>query len=740
MKMVQRWMWLFPGMSVTESAGNPSSPAKGERVRPLRATLSLAALFIVGSATSVLAATYYVAPGGSDDNAGTSASSPFATPAKAFSKLNDKNIGGEIIIASGTYALTEALTMKGGNNDAKRVIIRGATGNPADVVLDAGLAHRVMTANGSVTVSAITIANGITSSATGQTGTAGGIAMGTASDTTATIVTNCIIRGCKNAYTSGQPWGAKGAAAVIAGDYALLVNSVVSNNTASYRGCGINFTGQNATARGCTIQGNDTTASNGGAPVLAGNSSSQFTGNGRLINCTVQTNSAKAFAGVAGVGYIEGCTIRGNVQLTDTTSRNGCAIYAPTDGFIMTNCVVTGNTSADGSALADITGGDAIVMDCVFSDNAVLSQGGALSLTGANGTISNCRFERNAVTGGTSEIGGGALHIANTARIEDCAFTGNTALSPGGGAVYIRTAAADAAFANCSFVSNKVSVGSTMRGGGAVCLAGAAKALFDGCKFEDNSAEGQACGGAVLLRQQSGEGFCTVTDCVFAGNYGIYGGAFATAYGYSTPVYATLDRCVFTNNSSYFQGGAVYLREPTDDNATPFAIRNAVFALNHSGREGGALYCASSNDWEVANCTIVQNYVANDNPGGGLCQRWGGRVVNTILAGNRTNSAANDYNWSDEFGTWLHCLSWPLITAHMTAANGCVNADPMFTDAANGNLAPKRRSPCRNAGIVESWMTSATDIVGNPRVYDRIVDIGCYEYCIPEPHTAIILQ
>ena len=655
--------------------------------------------------------------------------------------------------------------MQGGNNDAKRVIIRGATGKPEDVVLDAGLAHRVMTANGSVTVSAITIANGITSSATGQTGTAGGIAMGTASDTTATIVTNCIIRGCKNAYTSSQPWGAKGAAAILAGDYALLVNCVVSNNTASYRGCGINFAGQNATTRGCTIQGNDTTASNGGAPVLAGNSSGQFTGYGRLINCTVQTNSAKWFAGVVGIGYIEGCTIRGNVQ-TDTTSHSGCALYAPTDGFCMTNCVVTGNSSANGSALVSIgganavvadcafsnntanaqggalslTGANALVTDCAFSNNTVNAQGGALSLTGANGMVSKCRFVRNAVTGGTGDIGGGALHIANTARIEDCAFTGNTALNSGGGAVYIRTDAADATFANCSFVSNKVNVGSTMRGGGAVCVAGAAKALFDGCKFEGNSAAGQTCGGAVLLRQQSDGGLCVATDCIFSGNSGIYGGAFATAAGYSTPVYATLDRCVFTNNSSFFQGGAVYLREPTDDNTTPFAIRNAVFALNHAGKEGGALYCASSNDWEVANCTIVQNYVANDNPGGGLYQRWGGRVVNTILAGNRTNSAANDYDWSDEFGTWSHCLSWPLATAHMTAANGCINADPMFTDAANGNLAPKRRSPCRNAGIVESWMTSATDIVGNPRVYDRLVDIGCYEYCIPEPHTAIILQ
>ena len=739
MKMVQRRMWKFCGMSVVMLPDIRRSSVTQGRVRQVRATICLSVLFILASATGVSATTYYVAPGGSDDNAGTSASSPFATPEKAFSKLSNKNTGGEIVIASGTYALAAALTMQGGNNDAKRVIIRGATGNPADVVLDAGLAHRVMTANGSVTVSAITIANGITSSATGQTGTAGGIAMGTASDTTATIVTNCIIRGCKNAYTSSQPWAAKGAAAVLAGDYALLVNCVVSNNTASYRGCGINFAGQNATARGCTIQGNDTTASNGGAPVLAGNSSGQFTGYGRLINCTVQTNSAKTFAGVVGVGYIEGCTIRGNVQ-TDATSRSGCAIYAPTDGFCMTNCVVTGNSSANGSALVSIDGADAVVADCAFSNNTVNAQGGALSLTGANGTISKCRFVRNAVTGSTSDIGGGALHISNTARIEDCAFTGNTALSPGGGAVYLRTDAADAVFANCSFVSNKVSVGSTMRGGGAVCLVGPAKVRFDGCKFEGNSAEGQTCGGAVLLRQQSGGGLCVATDCIFSCNSGIYGGAFATAAGYSTPVYATLDRCVFTNNSSFFQGGAVYLREPTDDNATPFAIRNAVFALNHAGREGGALYCASSNDWEVANCTIVQNYVANDNPGGGLCQRWGGRVVNTILAGNRTNSAANDYDWSDEFGTWSHCLSWPLITVHMTAANGCINADPMFTDAANGNLAPKRRSPCRNAGIVESWMTSATDIVGNPRVYDRLVDIGCYEYCIPEPHTAIILQ
>ena len=690
--------------------------------------VSLAVLATCGSVRA-LAITYYVSPAGSDSNAGTSPEASYATPAKACEQLNGKNTAGEIVIAPGTYALSDTLRMQAGTSEARRVVVRGSTGNPEDVVLDAGGAFKVMIANGAVTVNGVTLANGVTanvSSPISQKGTAGGIAIGTAGHTIPSIVTNCIVRGCTNAYTSG--FVNKAAGVTLLSEGALLVDCVVSNNAAGYQGCGITFCATNATARKCLIQGNTATTASA-APVMADAANGTFSGLGRLIDCTVQTNTAVRFAGVAGVGYIEGCTIRGNVQ---TGTSSGGAIHAPKDGFCMTNTVVADNVSENGTAPVTLDGANPVVANCEFSGNAVKQAGGAIQVGASGGRISDCRFLRNSVSGSADVYGGGALYVLGGVRVEDCLFEGNTADQAGGGAAYVRTSTADAAFVNCTFVSNTVAKGSNLRGGGGIYLIGSAKLTLDGCRFDGNRAATSAVGGAVMLRAQATGGRCAVSNCVFTGNYGRYGGAVATAPTDTTPVFAEFDRCTFTNNSSAYQGGAVYLREIPEDNATPFSIRNSLFAGNHSGREGGALYCASSNSWYVANCTIAANHTDGNYVGGGLCQRWGGCLVNVLLADNTTNGTSADRDWSDEFGIWQNCLSWPSATEHMTAANGCRMANPKFKGAALGDYSLKPTSPCVDAGRTESWMASASDYLGNARIFAVAPDIGCYE-CLESP-------
>jgi hypothetical protein len=42
---------------------------------------------------------------------------------------------------------------------------------------------------------------------------------------------------------------------------------------------------------------------------------------------------------------------------------------------------------------------------------------------------------------------------------------------------------------------------------------------------------------------------------------------------------------------------------------------------------------------------------------------------------------------------------------------------------------PKRTSPLRGNGLLLEWMDDeAKDFIGNPRVRDGLVDIGCYQY------------
>ena len=83
---------------------------------------------------------------------------------------------------------------------------------------------------------------------------------------------------------------------------------------------------------------------------------------------------------------------------------------------------------------------------------------------------------------------------------------------------------------------------------------------------------------------------------------------------------------------------------------------------------------------------------------------------------------------------YQNCCIWPSgasLQNKFTAANGCVNANPLFADVANGDFSLQPSSPCRNVGVLEDWMTDATDLAGSKRVSGKGVDMGCYELFVP---------
>ncbi len=59
--------------------------------------------------------------------------------------------------------------------------------------------------------------------------------------------------------------------------------------------------------------------------------------------------------------------------------------------------------------------------------------------------------------------------------------------------------------------------------------------------------------------------------------------------------------------------------------------------------------------------------------------------------------------------------------------SGNITDDPLITGLSQSDYRLKGNSPCLNAGLNISWMTSAHDLTGAPRINTGTVDMGAYE-------------
>ena len=581
------------------------------------ATAAAAVALLAGAAINAGADTYYASPTGS--GTGTE-DSPYSLTA-GIKKVTD-NPSSTLILKGGTYKLDGAIALAGAGYGLAPTIVRGETDNPQDVVLDAQGKSEVMRVNQNVIVSGITMMNGSNKGFASDkySNRASGVRVGwTTPSGTLSVVSNCVITCCTNEFTSSTKVSGNevcGGAVAVFGNGCLL-NSVVTNNTAVYRG--------------------------GGVVVLA---------NGVVRNCQIVDNSAVSEGGGL---FVE----------------------------------------------RDATG--ALVADSTISDNRVSNGSGAgvanITATSTSLTLTNCTIKGNSA----SSVGGG-LYLNNGTMTQclDCHFEENEAV-----------------------------------GGGGVRVYGAARGLFSGCVFDSNRAtanSGNHGGGACYVNDQSGSGSARFTNCVFRGNTSArYGGAYHG--GYDKFSRAEFVGCVITNNSSTLAGGGIHVRD--SNNTTEdlsILMRNCLVAFNSSSSSsGGGIFLAATNA-VVDSCTIVSN--SSSGVGGGLCHRWGGSVTNTIIAFNlKGGSMETTSSWCLNVGTpsdaYRNCCVWPAASSVFLSANGCVNADPKFADAANGDFQLSMGSPCKNAGILESWMADASDLAGKARVYGNIPDIGCYELKYP---------
>ena len=649
----------------------------------MKATNKLAILSLLCLPLVVDAAvgTYYVSKSGNDDNDGKSWETAFATPNKGFSAINSEaNRGSTLIIDSGIYALSSAIGCTGGSSEANRSIVKSRTGDPNDVIFDAQGTHEGLRLASYITVSGITVSNGV-NTVDGTKCPAAGIrfANTSGSENYEIIVSNCVVTCCTNVF----PDGMHGAAVDILG-HNLLVDSVVRNNSSLHaNGAGVIIVNR-TDVKGppkmlrCRIEGNSSAKAGGGVYISANNNADTGKSGGRTMveieDCEIIGNtSVNIGAGVYMPGYHETkmtrCRIANNKVVT--SGVNGGGLRFEKGSVTMVDCVVEGNEAGAGAGVD-------IVPTAKSPDPA----------------IATLVCTKTIFRGNEANTAGGAVRIYQYGRafFDDCKFEGN---------------------------KTKETTANEQTGGGGVWL----------------SHQGSDASMPY--------GYCSVSNCVFGGNVsGTRAGGLGGTW--NTNFCGVVVNTIFTNNQSRLQGGGLCIREskanpnPAIIRNCLFAFNETTYDGTGSDSNGGGVLLVTRSNLVMENCTIVSNNMRNTGSSyksGGIHQRWGGTLKNCIVAFNTKCGQPEDtayWNNDSTAANYINCCSDRAITK-FTEANGCINADPKFVDPANGDFGLQLGSPCIDAGANADWMAGkkVKDLAGSVRISGEHVDIGCYERYFP---------
>jgi hypothetical protein len=224
---------------------------------------------------------------------------------------------------------------------------------------------------------------------------------------------------------------------------------------------------------------------------------------------------------------------------------------------------------------------------------------------------------------------------------------------------------------------------------------------LDSCTITESEADN---GGGIC-----NFGTLTMTNCTVSGNT-------------ASSIYSDNGLIYHTGN---IYGGGIYNGRGALTMTNCTVARNTANGSYHG--DGGGIY-NSGGSLTLTNCTVASNIAFSSDgssSGGGICDLGTSFIYNTIIVQNTASTSDNDvsgrsiyaYNTLSSFTDW-------------TDSNNCLIYDPylpLFTDVANFDFTLADNSQAIDRGN-NSYVTTVTDIAGNIRIDNGIVDIGAYEF------------
>jgi parallel beta-helix repeat protein len=415
-----------------------------------------------------------------------------------------------------------------------------------------------------------------------------------------------------------------------------------------------------------------------------------------VTNCTFTENSA---------GYIPG------------GPGDGSGMYNSWSSPTVTNCTFTGNiANRMGGGMLNRDSSSPTVVNCTFSGNSAngFYGGGGMLNNESSPTVTDCTF-----TGNSAESGGGMLNSGSSPAVTNCTFTANSGVS-------MLNSGGSPTITNCTFTANS---------GGGMWNSDSSPTVTN-CTFTGNSADDS--GGGMHNWNGSSP---TVTNCTFTGNYGRGGGMYNDR---SSP---TVTNCTFIGNLADYGGGMVnFQNNPT--------LTNCTFIGNSAEISGGGMANSSHSSPTVTNCTFTANWASS---GGGIYNEWESSptVTNCILWANIAPDGNEIHNFYKSTPVISNCditgcgasgAGWDGDLG--SDGGGNIDTDPYFVDIGywdpnntpdnpnddfwvNGDYHLLSGSPCIDAGDNSAVDPNSTDLDGNPRIMNDVVDMGAYEFLPP---------